>query len=174
MDIPNNSYNILWIIVGSYPSPSSIRSWAAHTPVYERQPSKSQRKVARPESFPVERSPVRGNFPGPVPSSRDEEKKRSHMPRQKRRRDGRGEEKRGERRPVVVVASWLVIEPSREARSSEQESPERRSLAASPWLRSVPGYGQLFFTFAGERPLRFFVPRLNQVSFRRPLSTRRA
>jgi len=67
------------------------------------------------------------------------------MPRQKRG----GEEKRGERRPVVVVASWLagwlagwlVIEPNREARSSEQES-----LGASPWLRSVPGYGQLFFT----------------------------
>lgn len=102
--------------------------------LYEEQPSSP--RGGAPKSFPVERSPVRDNFPGPVRSERRREKERDTV-------CGRREEKRREKRGEKT--GWG--QPRRaEARPSEQESPERRSLGASPWLRSVPGYGQLFFT----------------------------
>ena len=54
-------------------------------------------------------------------------------------------------------------------RAGRQASKNRRSLGASPWLRSVPGYGQLFFTLRANDRYVFFAPRLD-VSFRRGLS----
>lgn len=67
-------------------------------------------------------------------------------------------------------------EPSREARPNEQESPESGDCPRSVSLASVSAWLRpTFLHLAGERPLRFFVPRLNVFlsSTRRPLDASR-
>lgn len=109
---------------------------SVHKSTYENQLSSPRGDALK--GFPVERSPVHGNFPGPVCSERWRDGREVRAVA-----CGRNEEKRREARREDRSRAGHA---KPEARPSEQESPERRSLAASPWLRSVPGYDQLFFT----------------------------
>lgn len=102
-------------------------------------------EVARPRAFRLKDHPSVIIFRDRS-VLRDEERKREVSARYaveaKRREEKRSDEREVRRkdRSRAAAPRWA------KARPSEQESPVRRSLGASPWLRSVPGYSQLFFT----------------------------
>lgn len=90
-------------------------------------------RVPRRSFRSKDRSLVLGNFPGPVRHGRAAERK---------------EEKRKAERPMGERRTGLerLVRADRRAGEQKQAGIGDRSLGASPWLRSVAGYGQLFFT----------------------------